>query len=201
MRRIGVLISGRGSNLQALIHAQNRNELKGEIVVVISNKSSAYGLERAAKARIKIRCITKKKFPDRAEYDREVIETLKENNVDLVVLAGYMRILTDTFVSVYENRIINIHPSLLPSFRGVNAQEQAIEAGVKITGCTTHFVTHDMDAGPIILQQAVVILDSDTSETLADRILVEEHLLLVKSVRLFCEDKLTVNGRKVHVKK
>ncbi len=201
MSRIGVLISGRGSNLQALIDAQNIGELKGEIVVVISNKSSAYGLERASKVGITTRCITKKDFPDRAEYDREVIKVLKENNVDLIILAGYMRILTELFISEFENLIINIHPSLLPSFRGVKAQEQAIEFGAKISGCTTHFVTLEMDAGPIILQQAVNVLESDTSETLASRILIEEHKLLVKSVRLFCEGKLTVNGKKIHVKK
>ncbi|MHA1929212.1 MAG: phosphoribosylglycinamide formyltransferase [Candidatus Thorarchaeota archaeon] len=201
MSRIGILVSGRGSNLQALIDAQIRDELKGEIVVVISNKSNAYGLERADKAGITTRCITKKEFPDRTEYDREVITVLKENDVDLIVLAGYMRILTEDFVSEYENRIINIHPSLLPSFRGVNAQEQAVEYGVTISGCTTHFVTHEMDAGPVILQQAVNVLESDTRETLASRILIEEHKLLVRSVRLFCEGKLTVKGRKVHVKK
>ncbi|MHA1637415.1 MAG: phosphoribosylglycinamide formyltransferase, partial [Candidatus Thorarchaeota archaeon] len=153
------------------------------------------------KAGITTRCITKKEFPDRTEYDREVITVLKENDVDLIVLAGYMRILTEDFVSEYENRIINIHPSLLPSFRGVNAQEQAVEYGVTISGCTTHFVTHEMDAGPVILQQAVNVLESDTRETLASRILIEEHKLLVRSVRLFCEGKLTVKGRKVHVKK
>ncbi len=199
MKRIGVLISGRGTNLQALIDAEKRGEISGKIVVVISNKSDALGLERARQAGIKTEVVTKKDYPEREDHDRRVAQILEENGVDLVVLAGYMRILTHVLVDKYKNRIINIHPSLLPAFKGVEAQRQAIEYGVKISGCTTHFVDLDMDAGPIILQTAVPVLDNDTPESLAERILPEEHKILVKSVKLFCEDRLRVNGRHVTI--
>ncbi len=199
MKRIGVLISGRGTNLQALIDAEQRGELAGKIVVVISNKSDALGLERAKKAGIRTEVVTKKDYPEREDHDRRVAQILQEHDVDLVVLAGYMRILTHVLVDKYKNRIINIHPALLPAFKGVEAQKQAIEYGVKISGCTTHFVDLEMDAGPIILQTAVPVLDNDTPETLAERILPEEHKILVKSVNLFCEDRLKIEGRRVIV--
>ncbi|RLI48587.1 MAG: phosphoribosylglycinamide formyltransferase [Candidatus Thorarchaeota archaeon] len=199
MKRIGVLISGRGTNLQALIDAQQRGELGGEIVIVISNKSKAMGLERARKAGINTEIITKKQYPVREDHDRAVVEALKAHRVDLVVLAGYMRILTEVFIDAFRDRIINVHPSLLPAFKGVKAQWQAVEYGVKVSGCTTHFVTLDMDAGPIILQKAVPVFDDDTGETLAERILPEEHRILVRSVRLFCEDKLVIEGRRVRI--
>ena len=197
MKQIGVLISGRGTNLQALIDAQKRNELGGEIVLVISNKTNALGLERARKAKISTKVITKKQYPERDKFDRKVLEILEEFNIDLIVLAGYMRILGNEFIKEYPNRIINVHPSLLPAFKGVKAQWQAIEHGVKVTGCTTHFVNDEMDNGPIILQKSVPILDNDTGETLANRILPNEHAILVKSVRLFCEEKLQVEDRRV----
>ncbi len=199
MKRIGVLISGRGTNLQALIDAQSRGELGGEVVIVISNKSKAQGLERARRAGIKTEIITKKDYPVREEHDRAVVKVLQEHEVDLVVLAGYMRILTEEFINAFPNRIINVHPSLLPAFKGLKAQWQAVEYGVKVSGCTTHFVVPDMDAGPIILQTAVPVYDDDTGETLAERTLPEEHKILVRSVRLFCEDKLRVEGRRVRI--
>ncbi|NWF94916.1 MAG: phosphoribosylglycinamide formyltransferase [Candidatus Thorarchaeota archaeon] len=199
MKRIGVLISGRGTNLQALIDAQAEDNLGGEIVIVISNKSNALGLERATKAGIRTEVVTKLDYPEREDHDRRVVELLRECNVDLVVLAGYMRILTSVLVDAYKNRIINIHPSLLPAFKGVDAQKQALEYGVKITGCTTHFVDLDMDAGPIILQTSVPVMNDDTEETLAERILIEEHKILVRSVRLFCQDRLRLQGRRVLV--
>ncbi len=199
MSRVGVLISGRGTNLQALIDAQLRGELGGQIAIVISNKSSAKGLKRAKAAGIKTEVVTKIKYPDREEFDSKLVSILNENNVDLVVLAGFMRILSRVFISAFENRIINVHPSLLPSFKGVRAQWQAIDFGVKVSGCTTHFVNLDMDAGPIILQKSVEILPDDDGESLSMRILEHEHDILVKSVRLFNEGKLKVVGRKVLV--
>ncbi|TFG10262.1 phosphoribosylglycinamide formyltransferase [Candidatus Thorarchaeota archaeon] len=200
MKRIGVLISGRGTNLQALIDAQQRNEFDGEIAVVISNKSKAKGLQRAESAGIKTEIVTKIDYPDRKDHDRAVIGILKENEVDLVVLAGYMRILTPLFCDEFRHRMINVHPSLLPAFKGVKAQWQAVEYGVKVSGCTTHFVEPDMDAGPIILQTPVEVRQNDTGESLADRILPEEHRILVKSVKLFCEGRLLMDGRRVRIK-
>lgn len=200
MKRIGVLISGRGTNLQALIDAQKRGELLGQVVIVISNKSSAQGLERAQKAGIKTEIVTKIDFPEREDHDRRVADILESHRVDLVVLAGYMRILTHVLVDRFKNRIVNIHPSLLPAFKGVEAQTQAVEYGVRISGCTTHFVDLDTDTGPIILQTPVPVMHNDTGESLADRILTEEHKTLVRTVRLFCEDRLAVEGRKVIIR-
>lgn len=200
MKRIGVLISGRGTNLQALIDAQQSDDLGGKIVVVISNKSKALGLERARKAGIDTHIITKKEYPIREEHDARVVEILREYEVDLVVLAGYMRILSKVFVDAFKNRIINVHPSLLPAFKGVNAQWQAVEYGVRFSGCTTHFVDLDMDAGPIILQDVVEVLPDDTGESLAERILPHEHKILVRSVRLFCKGHLEVIDRRVIIR-
>ena len=200
MRRIGVLVSGRGSNLQALLDAESRGELSGQIVVVISNKSQAFALERARKVGVQTILVTKAEFPDREMFDEQVTEILRSYKVDLVVLAGYMRMFTAQFINEFQGRIINVHPSLLPAFKGVRAQWQAIEYGAKVSGCSTHFVTLDMDAGPIIMQKAVPILSDDTGETLAQRILPEEHRILVKSVRLFCEDKLKINDREVTIR-
>ncbi|MFW9959859.1 MAG: phosphoribosylglycinamide formyltransferase [Candidatus Thorarchaeota archaeon] len=200
MIRIGVLISGRGTNLQALIDAQDRKELKGTIVVVISNKTKALGIQRARKAGIAVEIITKKKYPDRIEFDRQLIRILKEYQVDLIVLAGFMRILSKQFIDEFHSRVINVHPSLLPAFKGVKSQWQAVEHGARISGCSTHFVTDDMDAGPIIMQKAIQVLPDDSGQSLADRILPEEHKLLVKSVNLFCEGKLSIEGRCVIIK-
>ncbi|MFO7836255.1 MAG: phosphoribosylglycinamide formyltransferase [Candidatus Thorarchaeota archaeon] len=200
MTRIGVLISGRGTNLQALIDAQKRGDFDGQIAIVISNKSKAEGLKRADRAGIKTRIITKKDYPVREEHDRAVIQVLKEHDVNLVVLAGYMRILSPFFCQEYKHRMINVHPSLLPAFKGVKAQWQAVEYGVKVSGCTTHFVEPDVDAGAIILQTPVKVRQNDTGETLAARILPEEHRILVESVKLFCADQLTVDGRIVKIK-
>ena len=200
MRRIGVLISGRGTNLQALINAQNRQELKGTIVVVVSNKTKALGIQRAKKVGIPVEIITKKEYPNRIEFDRHLIKILKEYQVDLIVLAGFMRMLSKQFVDEFHSRVINVHPSLLPAFKGVKSQWQAVEHGVRVSGCSTHFVTDDMDAGPIIMQKAVQVLPDDTGQTLADRILPEEHELLVKSVNLFCEGKLSIEDGRAKIK-
>jgi len=199
MRRIGVLVSGRGTNLQALLDAESRGELGGQITVVISNKSKALALQRARKLGITTIVVTKLEFPDRNKFDEQIAEVLRCYKVDLVVLAGYMRMFTEQFINEFQNRIINVHPSLLPAFKGVKAQWQAVEHGVKVSGCSTHFVTSEMDSGPIILQKAVPVFPDDTGETLAERILPEEHKILVKSVQLFCDDKLTVNGNRVNI--
>ncbi|TFG34458.1 phosphoribosylglycinamide formyltransferase [Candidatus Thorarchaeota archaeon] len=197
MERIGVLVSGRGSNLQALIDAEVRKEFKGEIAVVISNKSSALAITRAKRAGISTEVITKIDFPEREEFDRQIIKVLEKYKVSLVVLAGYMRMFTRHFIDTFESRIINVHPSLLPSFKGVRAQWQAVECGVRVSGCTTHFVTHEMDVGPIILQRAVPVFPDDTGESLSERILPEEHRILVKSIQLYCENKLRIEGERV----
>lgn len=200
MRRIGVLVSGRGSNLQALLDAESQGQLSGQIVVVISNKSRAFALERARKVNVPTIVISKLEFPTHQEFDEQVAEVLRCYKVDLVVLAGYMRMFTKQFIDEFQGRIINVHPSLLPAFKGVRAQWQAIDHGTKVSGCSTHFVTFEMDAGPIILQKAVPILPGDTGETLAERILPEEHRILVKSIRLYCEDKLSINENHVVIK-
>jgi phosphoribosylglycinamide formyltransferase-1 len=186
--KIAVLISGRGTNLQAIIDAEKKGKLSGKIVVVISDNSETYGLERAKEAFIPVEVI---------EQEEKISKKLNELDVDLVVLAGYMKILSKEFVKERENRIINIHPSLLPSFAGLNAQKQALEYGVKITGCTTHFVNEGMDTGPIILQKEVKIELNETVEELSTKILAQEHDILVKTVELFCKGQLTVEGRKV----
>jgi len=200
MRRIGVLVSGRGTNPQALLDAESRGELSGQIVVVICNKKQAFALERARKVGVPTILVTKSEFPDREEFDKQVAEILRSYKVDLVVLAGYMRILTEQFISEFEKRIINVHPSLLPAFKGVKAQWQAIDYGARVSGCSTHFVTFEMDSGPIILQKAVPIFPEDTGETLAERILPVEHRILVKSVQLYCEDKLRIDGHQVIIR-
>ncbi len=200
MEQIGVLVSGRGSNLQALIDAELRKQLRAKISVVISNKSNALALQRARKARIPIEIITRIKYPDRDEFDRQIIKTLEKYNVSLVVLAGYTRMLTHRFIDRYGSRIINVHPSLLPSFKGLKAQWQAVESGARVSGCTTHFVTFEMDDGPIIMQKAVPVFQDDTGDALSERILTEEHRILVKSVELYCEHKLTIDGKKVIIK-
>ncbi|RLI58209.1 MAG: phosphoribosylglycinamide formyltransferase [Candidatus Thorarchaeota archaeon] len=199
MKRIGVLISGRGSNLQALIDAQAEGALGAELVLVISNRSDALGLKRAQKAGIATRVITKREYPDRDHFDEQVLHALREYRVDLVVLAGFMRVLGDTLITAFPMRMINIHPSLLPAFKGANAHKDALDYGVKVSGCSTHFVTADVDSGPIILQKAVPVFPDDTPETLADRVLKEEHKIIVRSVRLFCEDRLSVEGRTVRI--
>lgn len=199
MKRIGVLISGRGSNLQALIDAQIRRHLGGYIVLVVTNKRNALGVERARRADVPVEFISERDYDSKESYDQKLLEILRRYEVDLVVLAGYMRILTKCVLDAYPFRIINVHPSLLPAFKGVKAQWQAIEYGAKVAGCSTHFVTSDVDSGPLILQRAVRVLEEDTGETLAERILPEEHRLLVRSVRLFCNGKLRLEGRTVFI--
>ncbi|MDD5112250.1 MAG: phosphoribosylglycinamide formyltransferase [Candidatus Altiarchaeota archaeon] len=197
--RIGVLASGRGSNLQAIIDAVERNELSAVIAVIVSNNKGAQALERARGHGIKASFVNPKDFPSREEYEREVVGILKENGVNLVVLAGYMLIAGRPLLDAFKKRIINIHPALLPSFPGLHAQRQAIMYGVKFSGCTVHFVDEHLDGGPIILQSVVPVLDGDDEESLSQRILVEEHKLLVSVLKLLSEDKVKVSGRIVRI--
>jgi phosphoribosylglycinamide formyltransferase-1 len=201
--RVGVLASGRGSNLQAIIDAIEARKLDAQIVLVLSNKKDAVALERARKHGLTDVFLDPKPFagqPDSREaYDRAVLDVLRKHDVELVLLAGYMKIVTPVLVKAYENRMMNIHPALLPSFPGLDAQKQALEHGVKISGCTVHFVTEGVDEGPIIIQAAVPVQEGDTPETLAARILVEEHNIYPKAVQLYAEGRLKVEGRRVVV--
>lgn len=199
--RVAVLTSGRGSNLQAVIDAIEAGQVQAHIVAVISNKKDAVALERARKHGIKDVFIDPKPFsgrPDfREAYDRSLLEILQQHEVELVLLAGYMKIVTAVLVNAYANRMMNIHPSLLPSFPGLEVQKKAIDWGCKLAGCTVHFVTEGVDEGPIIIQAAVPIVDDDTSDTLAARILVQEHKIYPRAVQLFAEGRLRVDGRRV----
>lgn len=200
MINIAVFISGRGSNFLALLKNIEKGVLKNcQIAVVFSNNPNAKGLEYAAKAGIKTIVIPSKNRSDRVEYDKEIINALSEYNIDLICLAGYMRIVTEELVEAYKNKIINIHPALLPSFPGLHAQKQALDYGVKISGCTVHFVDGGMDTGPIILQKTVPVYDNDTEDTLSARILEQEHTAYSEAVALYAAGRLKVSGRKVEI--
>jgi phosphoribosylglycinamide formyltransferase-1 len=196
VKRIGVLISGRGSNLQALIDAQRSGRLGGEIVVVISNVETAFGLTRARLAGIAT-AVRDHRGRKREEFDNDLIAILKEHSVDLVCLAGYMRLLSPGFIQAFAGRILNIHPALLPSFPGLNAQRQAVEHGDKISGATVHFVDEKLDAGPIVAQEAVPVLDSDDADALAHRILDVEHQIYPRAVAIVLGGRYRVVGRRV----
>jgi phosphoribosylglycinamide formyltransferase-1 len=198
--KIGVLISGRGSNLQSLIDAQTNGSLGAEMGVVISNVPDVQGLERAAAAGIPTTVINHKEFDGREPFEDALHAELSAQNVELVCLAGFMRLLTDTFVNKWTNRMINIHPSLLPSFKGLHTHERAIEAGVRFGGCTVHFVRAEMDAGPIIVQAAVPILSDDTPDTLAVRVLSKEHKIYPLAVRMISEGRVEVVNNTVKIK-
>ena len=201
--RVAILASGRGSNLQAVIDAIEAGHVQAQIVAVVSNKKDAVALERARKHGIKDLFVDPKPFagrPDSREaYDRALLEILQQQEVELVLLAGYMKIVTAVLVNAYANRMMNIHPSLLPSFPGLDVQKKAIDWGCKLAGCTVHFVTEGVDEGPIIIQAAVPILDGDTPDTLAARILVQEHKIYPRAVQLFAEGRLRVDGRRVFI--
>ena len=200
MINIGVLASGRGTNLQAIIEAIEDGKIAGEIKVVMSDHPKACALKRAQQYLIDTRYIDFKEFKNREDFDKEVIKILKEKKIDLVVLAGYMRILSPYFIRTYQNKIMNIHPALLPSFPGLYAQKQAIGNGVKISGCTVHFVDEGVDSGPIILQKAVEMSDDDTEESLTEKILEEEHQIYPRAIQLFSQGRLIIKGRKVFIK-
>jgi phosphoribosylglycinamide formyltransferase-1 len=195
-RRIGVLISGRGSNLQALIDAIADGRLDADIAVVIANRDDAAGLERARRAGIEAICVSHRGWPSRDDYDRALVRELQARRVRAVCLAGFMRLVGAPLIEAFPNAILNIHPSLLPAFPGVDAQRQAIEHGAKISGVTVHLVTPELDAGPIILQRSVPVLEDDTPETLAARILAEEHRAYPEAVKLILDGNWTIAGRR-----
>jgi len=196
-KRIGILLSGRGSNFEALAESIAAGRIPGaEIAVVISNREGAPGIDRARQRGLDARVIPSKGL-QREDYDRQVVAVLREKQVDLVCLAGYMRLLSPVFVGEFRGRILNIHPSLLPSFPGLEAQKQALEHGAKFSGCTVHFVDEHLDAGPIVAQAVVPILDDDTPETLSARILKEEHRIYTEAVRLVLEGHYKIEGRRV----
>ena len=198
-KKIGVVVSGRGSNLQSIIDHIAEGKLNVEIAVVVSDHKEAFALERAAKAGIPTAVVERKGCKDKAEFEDKIDAALRKAGAEVVVLAGFMRILTGHFISRWEHKIVNIHPALLPSFKGLDAQGQAVDYGVKVAGCTVHFVDEGTDTGPIILQKVVPVLDDDTEETLAARILVEEHKALPEAIQLWADGKLTIKGRKVYV--
>ena len=197
--KVGILISGRGSNMAALIDAARAPDYPAEIAVVVSNVASAAGLEIAQEAGVATAVVPHKQFPDRESFDRVVSAELEKNGVGLVALAGFMRIQSPWFAAHWKDRIVNIHPSLLPAFPGLRVQQQAIDAGARISGCTVHFVTADLDSGPIIAQAAVPVLPDDDADRLAARILRQEHRLYPLAVRWFAEGRLSVSGRQVAV--
>jgi phosphoribosylglycinamide formyltransferase 1 len=197
--RIAVLLSGRGSNFMALREAVERGAVSGEIALVLSNKAEAPGLLKAREWGLDTVVLDGKSFAAREDYDRAVAAEIEKRGVDLIVLAGYMRVLTPGLCDAYKYRIVNIHPALLPSFPGLHVQQKAIDWGVRFSGCTVHFVAAEVDMGPIILQAAVPVLQDDTEDALAARILIEEHRIYPEAVRLYFEGRLEVRGRRVFI--
>jgi len=198
--RLAVLASGRGSNLQAIIDAIKEGRLRAVLAVVISNKAGAEALERARKHGAPAVFLDPKATPGREAYDAVILEQLRKHDVGLVALAGYMKIVTRVLIDAYAHRIMNIHPSLLPSFPGLKAQQQTLDWGARVSGCTVHFVEEGVDTGPIIRQAAVPVLEGDTAESLEARILAEEHRIYPEAIQLFAEGRLTVEGRRVHIR-
>ena len=193
---IAVLVSGRGSNLQSIIDNVESGYIQNaKIKIVISDVADAYALERSKKHGINTAFIDPSRFASKREYEQEIISTLQVHDINLVLLAGYMRIVGSDLIETYKNKILNIHPALLPSFRGLHAQKQALNYGVKVAGCTVHFVDEDVDTGPIILQKCVPVLEDDTEDTLSDRILDQEHKIFPEAVKMFVEGKLKLEGR------
>ena len=195
--KLAVLVSGRGSNLQAIIDSIEKNNLAAEISLVLSNVPDAYGLQRGKKHGLESVFLNPKNFSSRNDYEKKMIELLQTKSVDLVCLAGFMRILGKKFIEAFSGKIINIHPSLLPAFPGLNVQEKALEHGAKFSGCTVHFVNEEVDGGAIILQAIVPILDEDDVKSLSDRILKQEHIIYPEAIRLIIEDNLKFYGRRV----
>ncbi len=199
MTNIAVLVSGRGSNLQAIIDSIEDGYLKARISIVISDARDAYALQRAKKHGIEAVFVNPESYSSKELYEKEVLKNLEKHNAEIILLAGYMRILGKTLLSAYKNRILNIHPALLPAFPGLHAQKQAFEYGVKVTGCTVHFVDETLDGGAIIMQRCVEVREDDTDEKLADRILEQEHKIYPEAVKLFVENRLIIEGRKVRI--
>ncbi|OGP35694.1 MAG: phosphoribosylglycinamide formyltransferase [Deltaproteobacteria bacterium GWC2_65_14] len=196
---IAVLISGSGSNLQAIIDASERGEIPCRVALVVSNKEDAYGLVRAATHGIPTEVVRHRDFPTRESFDARLVETIRANGAELVCLAGFMRILTPVFVGAFPNRILNIHPALLPSFPGTHGPKQALEYGVRFSGCTVHYLDEGVDTGPVVVQAVVPVYDDDTEESLAARILVQEHRIYPMAIRLHLQGKLRIEGRRVTI--
>lgn len=198
MRRIAVLVSGRGSNLQAIIDAIERGYIQDAVIaIVVSDVEDAYALTRARRHGIRAVYVDPESFATREDYESRVLELLQDEDVELVLLAGYMRLVGRTLLDAYQGRMLNIHPALLPAFPGLHAQRQALEYGVKVSGCTVHFVDEGVDTGPIILQRCVPVREDDTEESLAERILEQEHEIYPEAVKLFFEGRLEIKGRRV----
>lgn len=195
-KNVAVFVSGSGSNLQAIIDSGIES---ANIAVVVCNKPGAYAIERAGKHNIPVEIIDHKDYDSREDFEKEIISRIKDYNIDLIVLAGFMRILSPYFVRHYKHRIINLHPALLPAFPGMHSARQALEYGVKFAGCTVHFVDEGVDTGPIIKQAVVPVEDDDTEQSLLDKIHRKEHEIYPEAVRLFCEEKLRIEGRRVIV--
>jgi phosphoribosylglycinamide formyltransferase-1 len=196
--RLGILISGRGSNFEAIAHSIGRGKLDAEIAILITNRPNAPGIEIAREHGIPLRVIPSAGI-ERETYDKLVIDELKTRHVDLVCLAGFMRLLSTAFVRAFPNRVLNVHPSLLPAFAGLDAQRQALEYGAKITGCTVHFVDEFLDSGPIVLQSAVPVRDDDTVESLSARILSQEHIIYPKAIQWIIDGRAVIEGRRVKI--
>ena len=199
MKRIAVVASGRGSNFQAIIDAIHNGTVPAECAALITDNPKAYAIERAKVAGIPVVVIDFSTFPSRELYERALLLAMQKADVDLFVLAGYMRILGASIVRAFPGKMINIHPALLPAFTGLHAQRQAVQYGVKLAGCTVHFVDESLDGGPIILQKCVPVMDSDDEDALAERILEHEHECLPEAIRLFCQDRIVIEGRKVRI--
>lgn len=199
-KRIVVLASGRGSNFQAVIDAIANGEVPARCVALITDNPGAYAVVRAEKAGIPPVVVDYASFASREVYEQALLSAMQQQDADLFVLAGYMRILGKGIVQAFPGKMINIHPALLPSFTGLHGQRQAFEYGVKVAGCTVHFVDENLDCGPIILQRCVPVLESDDEETLAERILEQEHIAFAEAIRLFCEDRLEIDGRRVRIR-
>jgi phosphoribosylglycinamide formyltransferase-1 len=195
--RIGVLVSGSGSNLQSILDACKRSDIDGEVCIVISNIPGVYALERAQKRNVPTIVIPHTAYPDRESYDKELVRVLRDYRVDLVALAGFMRVLTPVFLKSFPGRVMNIHPALLPSFPGIGVRQTAIDYGVRFSGCTVHFVDDGVDTGPIIIQAVVPVYPDDTEEVLKERILALEHKIYPKAIQLFAQGRLAIEGRKV----
>jgi phosphoribosylglycinamide formyltransferase-1 len=197
--RIAVLLSGRGSNFRAILAAAREGRVDAGIVLVLSNRADAPGLASAREAGLETRFLDPKLFASKEDYDAAIVRELDNRQVDLVCLAGYMKILTPVFCRTFKNRILNIHPALLPAFPGLHVQQRAIEWGVRYSGCSVHFVAEEVDMGPIVLQAAVPVLQDDTEESLSARILVEEHRIYPEAVRLYFEGRIEIRGRRVMI--
>jgi phosphoribosylglycinamide formyltransferase 1 len=196
MKKLGILLSGRGSNFEAIAEHIESGDLEAEITLVLGNVREAPGLKRARQRGLETLFLSSKGL-DRDSYDRQLVAALKARQVDLVCLAGFMRLLSKSFIQAFPQRILNIHPSLLPAFPGLNAQEQALQYGVRYSGCTVHFVDENLDSGPIILQSVVPVLPNDTEHTLADRILVQEHQIYSEAIQLVLQSRICIEGRRV----